>query len=121
MRKLVCTLALLLPLSLVACEPGSIAPSLEAVVGAIDARRAMACADELTKHGAKAAATCLGVSVANDAITFALKKAAELAEQAREAMGPTGADDMTDEMRSELAGDLDSALGELSKACAAVG
>ena len=119
MRKFACSLALLLTIPLAACEPGSIAPTLEAVAGAIDARRAMACADELGKYddaktGAKAAATCLGVSVLSDAIKLALGKAAELGEQAKEAMGPAGADDMSEDERQDLASELHRALSELS-------
>lgn len=95
------------------CEPGSTPPVLGEVLGAVDARRAMECAEQAVTDP-KAAAKCLGVSLLDDALRLALNKAADLARTAQEAAGPAGADDMSDEDRAKLAADLDDALAQLA-------
>lgn len=62
-----------------------------------------------------AAARCLGAEAATQGLQIALDRALELAEKARDADGPTGADDMSDDERRALAGQLDEALLELGQ------
>ena len=100
--------------ALAACEGGSVVPTLGAVLGGIDAQRAMSCAGRVTGDP-KGAARCLGVEVLTSSIRLALAKANGLAEAAQDAAGPAGADDMTDRERSKLAAELSDALAELSQ------
>lgn len=111
MRTLALFFALLIAVP--ACEPGSVAPSLGEVFGAVDARRALDCA-HLAKSDPKAAAKCLGVSLLTDGLRLALDKAADLAERAESVEGPNGADDMTQGERNKLARELADSLDALA-------
>jgi hypothetical protein len=64
-------------------------------------------------------ARCLGVSLVSDALGVALDEAARLGEKAIHALGPTGADDMTDRDRARLAAEADEALDRLGTLIAA--
>lgn len=85
-------------------------PALGAVMSRVDVPTVIECFRQPT---AKAKAICLGVEVLTPGVEVALEKAARKAEEARDAAGPAGADDMTDAQRRALAAELDAALDEL--------
>lgn len=91
-------------------------PTLGAVLSRIDIPTVIRCAQRPTMQER---AICLGLQVGSAAVDEALLHAADLAEKAREAAGPAGADDMTDAQRQRLAVDLDAALRDLEAQIAA--
>lgn len=111
----IASLVILAAFTFSACTPAQIAsvrPGLGAVVSAVDVRRIVQCGAHLPDY--KAAAQCLGAEAVTQGLRIALDRAVPLAEQALEAAGPAGADDMTDEDRAELASELDEALEALA-------
>lgn len=102
-------------ISSVACHPKPPrAPSLGEVVSRVDVPRLLECA---AMRGADRA-RCLGASLATSALDLAVDRAAELAEQAKDAIadkGGAGASDTTPSERVNLAADLDDALAEVAR------
>lgn len=86
--------------------------SLGALISRVDVPRLLLCRKHLPDY--KAAAKCLGAEAATQGLQMALDKAVKLTDRALEASGPTGADDMTDAERSDLAGELDEAMLKLA-------
>lgn len=97
-----------------ACVPtaSSVRPGLNAIVSRVDVPTLLECGRMLPDY--KAAARCLGAEALTQGLRIALDQAHALAERAVEAAGPSGADDMSDTERDELAADLDEALDRLA-------
>lgn len=111
--KTAIVLASLLALSAPSCSglPGYQPPTLDQVVARVDIARAIECAGKGT---AKEKARCLGVSLMSDALNLALDEAAKAGRAAIEAASGAGADDLSDDDRSQIAADCDLALDKLA-------
>lgn len=101
--------------SSIACHPQAPkAPTLGEVVSRVDVPRLLECAAMRGSERAR----CLGASLATSALDLAVDKAAELAEQAKDAIadkGGAGASDVTPAERVNLASDLDAALADVAR------
>ncbi len=107
-----------LSLAVVACDVSGCAtlakagPTLEAVVGRVDAQRLLDCLDA---GAPKQVAVCLGARAVTEGLSIALEEASRLAEDAQlAAEGGAGAADLTPEQRDALALELDHALDRLA-------
>lgn len=101
----------LLLLPLLACIPAhSAVPTLGEVVGRVDVPRLLECA---VMRGADRA-RCLGASVLTTALDLAVDKAADLAEQARDAMNPGAGAEVSEDDKAALARQLDAALADVA-------
>lgn len=124
MTTKITSIALLLALSLGACDQASCTaasnaakPTLDAVMARADVPRLLECA---AIADLETAAKCLGAEALTLGLEVALERAANLAEQARDASNPqAGAADLDASQRAALAADLNDALDELAREIAA--
>ncbi len=91
---------------------GKAAPTLESVMGRVDAGKLIACIDA---GAPRDVARCLGARALTQGLELALEEATRLAEDAQlAAEGGAGAADLSPEQRDALAAELDAALDTLA-------